>query len=303
MRSKEIRQRIRQLPFYSMGWTLRRLFYVSVGAVIAALGYSLFQVPFQIAAGGLTGIGIIINHFTGWPVGALFLIMNIPLLIVGFPHLGRWRFLSYTLVAVAVFSASADLFTYWLPQHMAEYPITHDMLLAAIYAGIVFGIGNGLIYRMGGTIGGTNITGRLIQIRTGLPLSQSYLYSDGLIIFVSGLIFGWESALHAMLTLFIIGMASDFVIEGPSFVRTATIITNHPREVTHALMYGLHRGASQWEITGAYSGQTRFLVFCTIYRSQMNELKQVLASVDENAFLVIGNAHQALGAGFLRLKR
>jgi uncharacterized membrane-anchored protein YitT (DUF2179 family) len=147
------------------------------------------------------------------------------------------------------------------------------------------------------------VIGRIIQIKTVFPLSQAYLYTDGLIIFVSGIIFGWEIALHALLTLFVIGMASDFVIEGPSFVRTATIITDSPSDVTQALMFGLDRGASQWEITGSYTGKTRSMVFCTIYRSQVNELKQIVAAVDDDAFVVIGNAHQALGGGFMILKR
>jgi uncharacterized membrane-anchored protein YitT (DUF2179 family) len=301
--SRNIQVLIQQIPFYNIWWTTQRLLVVAAGAFIAALGYSIFQIPFNIAAGGVSGIGIIINHFTGLNEGTLFLIMNIPILIMGFFYLGRWKFLLYTIVSVLTFSITSDVLIIWLPQFLEQYPITNDMLLSAIYAGLVFGIGNGLIHRVGGTIGGTSVIGRIIQIKTGFPLSQAYLYTDGLIIFVSGIIFGWEIALHALLTLFVIGMASDFVIEGPSFVRTATIITDSPSDVTQALMFGLDRGASQWEITGSYTGKTRSMVFCTIYRSQVNELKQIVAAVDDDAFVVIGNAHQALGGGFMILKR
>ncbi len=301
MNQQSIRQMVRQIPFYTIGWTLRRGVLVVVGAVIAALGYAVFQVPFKLAAGGLSGIGIIVNHFTGWPVGTMFLVLNIPLMFLGFKYLGRWRFLSYTLVAVFTFSFASDLFVYWLPKVMESYPVTDDMLLSAIYAGITFGIGSGIIFRMDGTIGGTNITGRIIQIKTGLPLSQSYLYTDGAIIFVAGVVFGWESALHAMMTLFFAGIASDFVIEGPSFIRTATIVTDHPEAVTKALMHGLKRGASNWNVTGSYTGKSHAMVFCTIYRSQMTELKQLIAQVDQNAFVVIAHGHQALGLGFMRL--
>lgn len=265
--SRNIQVLIQQIPFYNIWWTTQRLLVVAAGAFIAALGYSIFQIPFNIAAGGVSGIGIIINHFTGLNEGTLFLIMNIPILIMGFFYLGRWKFLLYTIVSVLTFSITSDVLIIWLPQFLEQYPITNDMLLSAIYAGLVFGIGNGLIHRVGGTIGGTSVIGRIIQIKTGFPLSQAYLYTDGLIIFVSGIIFGWEIALHALLTLFVIGMASDFVIEGPSFVRTATIITDSPSDVTQALMFGLDRGASQWEITGSYTGKTRSMVFCTIYLS------------------------------------
>jgi len=303
MNSKSIKRMVREIPFYTIGWTLRRGVFVVIGAVIAALGYAVFQVPYNLAAGGVSGIGIIINHFTGWPVGTMFLIMNIPLLILGFYYLGRWKFLGYTIVAVITFSAASDGFVYWLPTVMEEYPVTNDMLLSAIYAGIIFGIGSGIIFRMDGTIGGTNVTGRIIQMKTGLPLSQIYIYTDGAIIFIAGLIFGWESALHAMMTLFFAGIATDFVIEGPSFIRTITIVTDHPTDVAKALMYGLKRGASEWSVTGSYTGKSHSMVFCTIYRSQVNELKQLIATVDENAFVVIGKGHQALGLGFMRLGR
>lgn len=302
-KSRNIRELVAGIPYYSAWGAIRRFVLIGIGAIIAGFGYSVFQVPYNIAAGGLSGISIIIYSYTGWPVGTTFLIMNIPLLFLGFLKLGGWKFLIYTVFSVIIFSISSDLFSVWMPQVLEQYPITDDMLLSAIYAGLVYGIGNGLIHRMGATVGGTNIIGRLIQIKTGFPLSQSYLYSDGLIIFVSGIVFGWESALHALLTLFVVGIASDFVIEGSSFVRTATIVTNYPQDVTQALMYGLDRGATHWEVTGSYTGKTRSMIFCTVYRSQINELKQLIAAVDENAFVVIGNAHQAHGGGFLALKR
>jgi len=297
-----IRALLDNVPFYNLWWSIRRLLVIVAGAFIAALGFSLFQVPYNIAAGGVSGIAIIINYFTGWNQGTQYLIMNVPILILGFFYLGRWKFLFYTIVSVFTFSISSNLFILWIPQFMEQYPVTDDMLLSAIYAGLVFGIGNGLIHRAGAAIGGTSVIGRIIQIKTGFPLSQSYLYSDGLIIFASGLVFGWESALHALLTLFVTGLATDFVMEGPSFVRTATIVTDQPQDVANALMLGLDRGASHWSITGSYTGKTRSMVYCTIYRSQVNELKQIVATVDDHAFVVIGNAHQALGGGFLHLR-
>lgn len=171
---------------------------------------------------------IIINHFTGWPVGMMILVMNTPLLILGLFSLGRWRFLIRTVVCVFVFSTATDLFIAYLPRCLPQYPITADVLLSALYGGIVGGIGGGLIYRAGGTLGSTGVIGRIIQQRTGVPLSHVYLYTDGMIILMAGLTFGWEIALHAFLTLFLSGLASDDILEGPSNVRTATIIMDRP---------------------------------------------------------------------------
>jgi uncharacterized membrane-anchored protein YitT (DUF2179 family) len=301
---KEKAQQIQANMHAIFTWrTLQRVVLVSIGACIAGLGYSLFQVPFSLAAGGLSGVVIIISNYVDFPEGLMLLILNIPLLILGFYTLGRWRFLSYTLLAAVLFSLSADFFTYFLPIWLGTDAVTDDMLLSSIYAGVVVGIGSGIIYRAGSTIGGTSITSRLIQRKTGLPLSQAYLYTDGAIIVASGFAFGWEIALHAFLAVFVMGMASDYVLEGPSQVRSATIITNEPQALTLALMQGLRQGASQWEITGSYTGKQRAMVWCTVSRAQVNDLKYIVANVDPDAFIVIGQSHQALGGGFLSLRR
>ncbi|MBP8003036.1 MAG: YitT family protein [Chloroflexi bacterium] len=278
------------------------LFTLVVGSVLSALGYALFLVPFNIAAGGVSGISIIINHYTGWPVGILYFVMNLPLLVLGFFYLGRWQFIWKTLIAVVLFSVLSDLFIWYLPQLLSHYPVNEDTLLNAVYGGIMGGVGAGFIYRFGGTMGGTSIVGRIIQQKTGAPLSQIFLYTDGIVILLAGLIFGWEVSLYALLTLFLSGLASDYTLEGPSSVRTATIITDKPEAVAQALIAELGRGVSQWQITGGYTGQTHSMVFCTVYRPQVNELKRVVATVDNKAFVVIGTAHQALGYGFTPLK-
>ena len=281
---------------------IRNLFVLSVGTLIAALGYSLFQVPHNLAAGGIGGVSIIISHFTGWPVGAMILVMNIPLLLLGYFYLGRWPFVLRTILAVFIFSIATDLFLIYLVGFLPEYPLTDDILLSAIYGGMVGGIGGGLVYRAGSTIGGTGIVGRIIQKQTGIPLSQVYLYTDGVIVLAAGAVFGWEVALYALLTLFLGGIASDYTLEGPSSVRTATIITNRAEELSQALMAGLGRGISQWEITGSYTGESHTMLNCTIYRPQVNDLKQIVADIDPSAFVTIGVAHQALGFGFIPLK-
>lgn len=280
----------------------KNLIILTVGTIIAALGYSLFQVPYNLAAGGIGGISIIINYFTGWPIGTMVLIMNIPLLILGYFYLGRWTFVFRTMLAVFIFSVATDLFLAYMPGWLPKSPLTDDVLLSAVYGGLVGGVGGGLVYRAGSTIGGTGIIGRIIQQKTGIPLSQIYLYTDGVIVLTAGAVFGWEIALYALLTLFLGGIASDYTLEGPSSVRTATIITNQGNELSQALMVGLGRGVSQWQITGSYTGQSHAMLTCTIYRPQVNDLKRIVAQVDPKAFVTIGVAHQALGSGFMPLK-
>ena len=277
---------------------LRRLILLLLGAGLSAVGYAVFQVPYNIAAGGVSGIAILVNHFTGWPVSTFYLVANIPLFIVGYFYLGRWRFLWSTALVVLIFSFATQWLEVTLPQYLATWPITDNVLLSAIWAGLVGGIGGGLVYWAGATLGGTAIVGRVIQVKTGLALSQIYLFVDGTIVLAAGVIFGWETALYSMLTLLLSGIATDYVLEGPSRTRTATIITSNPQPIIDALMAELSRGVSYWDAVGGYTGEKRTIIVCTIYRPQVNDLKRIIARLDPKAFITIGVTQEALGQGF-----
>ena len=278
--------------------TFRLYLVITIGSIVAALGYALFQVPHGIAAGGVSGIAILVNRFTGWQVGAMVWLMNVPILVLGFHHLGRWRFLGKTVYGVTVFSVASDMMLARMPHVMESFPVTQDVLLSAIYSGVIGGVGLGMVFGAGGSLGGTGVIGRILQNKWGVPLSSIYLYTDGGIIILAGVLLGWEAGLFAMLTLFLNGVASDHVLEGPSAVRTATIITNEPEKVSAALSDQLGRGATFWTVTGSYTKQPRGMVLCTIGRPQVNELKRVVGEVDPVAFLTIGVSHQAYGGNF-----
>lgn len=268
---------------------------IITGGVLSAMGYVLFQVPHNIAAGGVSGLGIIVNHLTGFPVGMFFLLFNIPLFVLGFFWLGRWQFIWSSSVAVLTFSVSADIFSYFMPIWMPNHPVTSDGLLSAIYAGVLYGLGTGLIYRFGGTIGGTSITARIIYNKTGYPLSQSYLYTDLAVILIAGIIFPVETALLAVITLILVGIFSDFVLEGPSQMRTIMIVTEHPDPIRLAIMNELQRGLSHWEVTGGYSQTNRTMLFLTALRSRIYDVKHIVSIIDPDAFMVVGVSQQTWG--------
>ncbi|QAR34407.1 YitT family protein [Geovibrio thiophilus] len=278
-------------------------FLIILGSILAAFGYVVFQVPFQIAAGGISGLAIIINEYSGLTVGMLYFLFNIPLLVVGYYQLGGLKFIFSTINSVITFSAASDLFVRLLPVYMDVFPLSQDLLLNCIYAGVSVGLGAGIIYRAGGSMGGTSIPARILQKRMGFPLSQSYLYTDMIVIVLAGFVFSWEKAMLALLTLLLGGMASDFVLEGVSQVRIAWIITDNPKVMSRTLMAELQRGVSMWQMTGAYSDTERTMIYCTVRRSQVSDLKFLVAAIDPKAFLVIGTAQQAWGGtGFTHLK-
>jgi uncharacterized membrane-anchored protein YitT (DUF2179 family) len=212
-------------------------------------------------------------------------------------------FLIFTDISVVIFSLVTDLSVRYIIPIIRETPLTENMLLSTIYGGLVGGIGGGLVMRVGGSTGGTNILARLVHQKFGFPMSQSYLITDSLIILTSVLVFGWDVALHGLLCLFLNGFASDFVFEGPSIIKIATVITDKPEEVGELLMAELHRGVSIWEIKGLYTGKKHYMLYCAVYRPQIIMLKHLIAKADDKAFVVIGDGRQALGEGFIPLKK
>jgi uncharacterized membrane-anchored protein YitT (DUF2179 family) len=271
--------------------TLRGFFFLTAGSLIAAINVNLFLAPSEIAPGGVSGAAIILNKFTAWPIGLTMLGLNIPVVVIGFKYLGRFNFLFRTLYVVLLFSLGVDLLKPWLPTG----GVTDNLILNALYGGVVGGIGTGLIYRGQGTSGGTGVLGRVLQLKTGFPISQLYLLIDGGIVLIAGWAFGWDKALFAMVTLYIWGIAADQILEGPSVVRTAMIVTDRPNEVAEAVFERLRLGITAWPAKGMFTEESHTVLFFAISRPNVDALKSVVLSVDRQAFIVIAHGHQTVG--------
>ena len=278
-----------------LGKILTEYFLLTIGSAILAVNFDLFLAPFNIAPGGTSGAAIIVHEFTGWPKGLTMLILTLPMLVIGFFYLGRFRFLVRALYVTLVYSLGVDGLVMVLP----PAGVTHDLLLNALYGGIVGGIGIGLIYRGGTSPAGTSVISRVIQMKTGIPNSQVYIIIDGGVILIAGLVFGWEMALYAFVTLFTWGLVADYVLEGPSVVRTVFIVTDLPEEVSQVLMDRLGVGVTGWAGKGMYSRTDHTILFCTVNRSDVNVLKAIVNDADPKAFVVIAQGHQTKG-GVLR---
>ena len=273
---------------------LRDYALITLGCVIQALAMDLFLIPAQLAAGGVSGLAQIVNAFTGWPIGVMVALMNLPLFVLGWRHLGGRRFMARTVFTVGVYSALVDGLAVYLPRA----GLTPDPFLNALYGGVLGGLGMGLVFRAQGTTGGTDIVARILGRWRGVPRSQSYLLTDTAIVFFAGLTFGWEHALYAVVALYISGLAAEASAEGVGIVRAATIITAHPQAIADRVLQDMARGVTGWAGTGMYSGQARHVLFVAVSRAEVSQLKAIIHEADPAAFVVIGQAHEALGEGF-----
>jgi len=277
-----------------------RLLRLAIGALVSALGVIIFQAPFNIAPGGISGIAIILNYLIpALPIGLMILIGNIPIQIVAYRMLGGWKVIAATVFAVVVYSLLIDALT----PVFAGWVLSQDVLLNALFGGIVSGIGAGIVLAAGGTMGGTSTLGRILQSRYGIPLSTSTVYTDGIVVLAAGLVFGLEGALYAMVALYVAGATTDYVLEGPSVIRTSVIITDRPRELASAIIAGTGRGVTSWAGKGMYTDQDHAVLYVTMARSQVNQLRRIVRKVDPNAFMVVGQGHVAYGQGFREAPR
>jgi uncharacterized membrane-anchored protein YitT (DUF2179 family) len=273
--------------------------FIVLGALVQAVSMRLFLIPGLMVSGGISGAAQIIQYFTNWPIGVMVFLGNVPLFILGWRYLGGTRFALRTAVAVTLFSIFTDGLAFYLP---AE-GITDDIFLLALYGGVLLGVGLGLVYRGRGTSGGSDILGRILSHKKGIPITQAYLITDGLVVLASVFAFGWERALYGFIVIYISGLAAELVSEGNNILRMVMIVTNHPDEVSGRICKILERGVTILPGTGAWTDQSRPVLYCVLTRAEVNVLKAIVSEADPKAFMVIGQVNEALGAGFQPLRR
>ena len=287
--------------------SIRDYILVLAGALLQAVGLRLFLVPAKLASGGVSGIAQLINFLTktpstdGWPIGLMVLVGNLPLFLLGWRWLGGRRFVMRTIVAVAAYSLFTDLLM--LLPFFPKNGITDDLVLNSLYGAVASGIGYGLVYRAQGTSGGSDILARILNRWRGIPMTQSYLMTDTIVILAAGFVFGWKQALYAIIVLYVSGLVVDSTLEGAGTVRTALIVTGQAEGIAERILAEMERGVTILNGTGAYTGLARPVLYCVVTRSEVQQLKSIVHDIDPKAFMVIGQAHEALGEGFQSFKK
>ena len=281
--------------FENMKDELKNLLYIAVGLIFTTLGYKLFLIPNNIAAGGFTGIAQLVNSGTGWPIGVISLALNVPLFLFSMKSLGL-KFGARSLVVTIVFSLMLD----WMK---LSFPVK-DMLLATVYGGLFCGFGFGLILRGNATTGGTDMLASLIhRICPPIRVSVGIFLVDGLVIIASAFVFDTFSAMYALICTLITNVVVDFVLEGPNSSHSFFIISDHSEEIARRVMNELERGVTGLDGTGMYSQTSKQVLFCVVSRLETMRLRRIVFSVDPKAFMISTKAHDAYGEGFKELDR
>ncbi|GLF88991.1 UPF0750 membrane protein YvjA [Bacillus safensis] len=277
---------------YAQFWVeAKNYLFILIGSAIVAIGFNTLLLPNQIAAGGVSGISTIMQSF-GFEAAYVQWGLNIPLFIAGFYLLGG-TFGVKTLVG----SIFLPLMVF-VTRHIA--PVTHEALLAAIFGGVVIGIGIGLVFLGNGSTGGTALAAKIINKYTGLTLGTCLAMMDGLIVLAAMTVFGIEEGLYAVIGVFISSKTIDVVQAGFSHSKMAMIITGHEDEVRQAVFDQIDRGVTKISAVGGYTDHDRPILMCVVGQTQFTKLKQVVKAIDASAFVIVMDAKEVLGEGFKR---
>lgn len=276
---------------------LRDLALIVAGSAIFAVGVDCFEVPNGLAAGGITGLATVFYALAEavgvyLPVGMQTIVMNVFLLLLVIKS-GNRGYIVRTVIGIIACGVFTDAFVPFLPVLG-----NGDLLLCALWGGVITGIGLGLVFRTGGNTGGTDIISQLLAKKLSIPVGTAMIVVDDLVIALSAPVFSVENALYAAIAMYICGKVIDAVIDGPRSERAAYIISERHAEIANAIMYDLNRGCTELQARGVWSGNDRPVLFCVLGRNQVPLLKQVVAEEDPEAIVFISEVHEAFGEGF-----
>lgn len=264
---------------------------IALGAVISAYGVQGFIVPSGLSGGGVGGISLLIYYTLKIPISLTTLLLNIPLFVLGWREVNK-QFVFKTIWGLVIYSASLYLFR-------DIQPIAFDdIFLGALYGGVISGISSSIVFRFGGSLGGTDIVSKVIQRKYGVPIGTSALAINSIIILISWVILGSKKALYTLVLLFVYGRVLDVIQNGvPS--KSITIISDQSEALVERIIRDIGRGATFLHGRGAYSNEPKNVIICVVSLPELGRLKRAVREVDPRAFMIVQNAGEVLGQGFI----
>lgn len=271
---------------------------IAAGCSLFGLGFNLFLLPNALNAGGLSGLSMMLVHLTKFgSVGVLTAAMNLPLFALAGMKIGK-RFLILSMVGALLSAVSIDLFS------LLPVPQT-EPLIGSLYGGAICGLGLGIVFVTGGSTGGSDIIVRLLKRRwANVPIGTINIIFDMLIAVLTGIVFrDFSSTLYSGIAIFVSGQVVDAVVYRFDYSRVALIISKEHVAIAGRIAKDLGRGATYLHAEGSYSGNQTMVVLTAVKRQQLSELKALVVDIDPDAFIIVQEAHQVLGDGFLRYSK
>lgn len=275
----------RKVSFY-----FKKYLTIFIGALIASVGLEIFLIPNEVIDGGVVGLSIMAQTLSGFSIGIFLILFNLPFLYLGYKQIGQ-NFAIATLVAILFLSG-------WSKVMEPIPPLTTDPFLAAIFGGIIDGLGVGLIIRAGGSLDGTEIVAIIMDKKSVFSVGEVVMFINLFILSSAGLLYGWDKAMYSLVAYFVISKMIDVVIKGLDESYAVMIVTNSHDDITSALNDRLGRGVTLLHGAGGYTGESKEVLYCVVTRLEVDKLKEIVLEKDENAFVTINAVHDIIGGRF-----
>lgn len=266
---------------------------VIIGTALTALGIHTFISSNAIGMGGVTGIAIVLSYLTKIPIGIFTLVMNVPMLFVGFRKLGK-EYILKTAVSVVTFTVVMDYLMVFVPIY------TNDKLMASIFGGVIMGIGYGLIYWRGAASGGMDIAVKLVAKRYPyFSMGNILTVTDIVVIAMAVLVYkNIDTAMYAIIVSFVYTRAVNTILYGRNPGKLVLIVSKEKEAIRAQVLESMNRGLTLLQGKGAYTGNPEEVIMCAVPDSEFYKLKRIVNEVDENAFLIVVNSNEIMGKGF-----
>lgn len=266
---------------------------ILLGSLIFAVGVNVFIIPTDLGEGGVTGVTIILYYLYNWSPGLINFIINGILLLVGYKFLNKHT-IGYTIIAVVTNALFLHLTRNWSID-------SDEIIVNTIFAGLLGGLGVGLIIRVGGTIAGTSILASITKKYLGWNISYGLLFFDLIVVFSSYFVIGIEKLLLTIIMLYISTKTMQFVIEGLSMRKAVTIISENPDEIAQKVNNQMGRGVTVYSGHGYYSQENVKILYIIISSQEVIKLKRIVQVADDNAFVAIHDVRDVFGEGFVAM--
>lgn len=263
---------------------------IALGGILSAFSVQGFTVPAGLGGGGIGGIALILFYTLGLPIGLMTFLLNIPLFILGWKEVSR-EFVLKTFFGLVIYSFALDFF-----KGIRPLPFD-DIFLGALYGGVLGGIGSGFVFRLGGSLGGTDIVAKVIQRRFGWAMGTTMLCFNAVIILISWAFLGPKAALYTLVSIFTFSRTVD-VIQSGIPAKSITIISNQTDILVKRIHQDVGRGATILQGRGSFSTETKNVIICVVSLPELGHLKRIIREEDPHAFLIIQNASEVVGQGW-----
>ena len=269
-----------------------RYFMVTLGCVIMGIALNVFYMPNKLLSGGIGGVAVLGYYIAGLPMGATSLLCNVPLFFLAYKFMDKAYTIS-ALYGIIAFSVSLDFFHF-----LSKYTVVHDTLLACIAGGVIYGIGAACMYRVGGSSGGTDIIGAIIQKHYSISISTTGFMFNLLLLAASVFFFGIEPVLYTLLAFFVMSKTCNAFTIGFDFKKNIIIISNHNHEIAEEIIKVVGRGVTYLHGEGAFTHQERDVLFVIVKLTQLAKIRSICREIDPDAFMIIHDVNDVFGRGF-----